>query len=429
MRLKNIIINILKNEVVPAMGCTEPVAVAFACAKSKQVLEDESIRKIQVLVSPNIYKNGLGVGIPNTEEVGLSISAALGISIGNSNKGLELLEDVDENIVLKAHKILKEIPFKLDIKDTDKKIYIEVNIEGKNNNVHLIIENRHNNIIYIEKNNDVIVSKESNDENKDNTEISFLINKKIQDIVKTIEEIDKEDLLFLLDGMNMNKKMAQKGLEKKVGIGVGYRTKKLIDKNVLSNDLLNNSMMITAAGADARMSGVNLPVMSSNGSGNNGLTAILPIVAFNQKYPQTNDKLVKALAISHVINCYIKSYIGRLSALCGCAVAAGTGASAAITWLMGGSHKQIDGAIKNMIANISGMICDGAKPSCALKVSTSASVAVQSALLAINENITFDRNGIIEDSAEKTIKNLGILSNEGMYNMDQSILGIMGNMI
>lgn len=429
MRLKNIIINILKNEVVPAMGCTEPVAVAFACAKSKQVLEDESIRKIQVLVSPNIYKNGLGVGIPNTEEVGLSISAALGISIGNSNKGLELLEDVDENIVLKAHKILKEIPFKLDIKDTDKKIYIEVNIEGKNNNVHLIIENRHNNIVYIEKNNDVIVSKESNDENKDNTEISFLINKKIQDIVKTIEEIDKEDLLFLLDGMNMNKKMAQKGLEKKVGIGVGYRTKKLIDKNVLSNDLLNNSMMITAAGADARMSGVNLPVMSSNGSGNNGLTAILPIVAFNQKYPQTNDKLVKALAISHVINCYIKSYIGRLSALCGCAVAAGTGASAAITWLMGGSHKQIDGAIKNMIANISGMICDGAKPSCALKVSTSASVAVQSALLAINENITFDRNGIIEDSAEKTIKNLGILSNEGMYNMDQSILGIMGNMI
>nr|WP_201750459.1 L-serine ammonia-lyase, iron-sulfur-dependent, subunit alpha [Senegalia massiliensis] len=410
------------------MGCTEPVAVAFACAKSKQVLEDESIRKIQVLVSPNIYKNGLGVGIPNTEEVGLSISAALGISIGNSNKGLELLEDVDENIVLKAHKILKEIPFKLDIKDTDKKIYIEVNIEGKNNNVHLIIENRHNNIVYIEKNNNVIVSKESNDENKDNTEISFLINKKIQDIVKTIEEIDKEDLLFLLDGMNMNKKMAQKGLEKKVGIGVGYRTKKLIDKNVLSNDLLNNSMMITAAGADARMSGVNLPVMSSNGSGNNGLTAILPIVAFNQKYPQTNDKLVKALAISHVINCYIKSYIGRLSALCGCAVAAGTGASAAITWLMGGSHKQIDGAIKNMIANISGMICDGAKPSCALKVSTSASVAVQSALLAINENITFDRNGIIEDSAEKTIKNLGILSNEGMYNMDQSILGIMGNM-
>jgi L-cysteine desulfidase len=429
MELKNIIINILKNEVVPAMGCTEPVAVAFACAKSKQVLEDESIRKVQVFVSPNIYKNGLGVGIPNTEEVGLSISAALGISIGNANKGLELLEDVDENILLKAHKILKDIPFKLDIKDTDKKIYIEVNIEGKYNNVNLIIEDRHNNIKYIEKNNEIILNKGSNDENKDNTEISFLINKTIQDIVKTIEKIGTEDLLFLLDGMNMNKKMADKGLEKKFGIGVGYRTKKLIDKNILSNDLLNNSMMITAAGADARMSGVDLPVMSSNGSGNNGLTAILPIVAFNQKYHQTNDKLVKALAISHVINCYIKSYIGRLSALCGCAVAAGTGASAAITWLMGGSYGQIDGAIKNMIANISGMICDGAKPSCALKVSTSASVAVQSALLAINGDITFDRNGIIEASAEKTIKNLGILSSDGMHNMDNSILAIMENMI
>jgi len=429
MELNNIIINILKNEVVPAMGCTEPVAVAFACAKAKELLEDEFIRKIQVYVSPNIYKNGLGVGIPNTEEVGLSISAVLGISIGSANKGLELLEDVDENILLNAHKILKDVPFKLDIKDTNKKIYIEVNLEGKNNNVNLIIEDRHNNINYIKKNNEVILNKESNNENKDNTEISFLIKKTIQDIVKTIEEIDTEDLLFLLDGMNMNKKMAEKGLEKKFGIGVGYRTKKLIDKNILSNDLLNNSMMITAAGADARMSGVDLPVMSSNGSGNNGLTAILPIVAFNQKYPQTNDKLVKALAISHIINCYIKSYIGRLSALCGCAVAAGTGASAAITWLMGGSYEQIDGSIKNMIANISGMICDGAKPSCALKVSTSASVAVQSALLAINGDITFDRNGIIEDSAEKTIKNLGVLSSDGMYNMDSSILAIMENMI
>jgi len=227
----------------------------------------------------------------------------------------------------------------------------------------------------------------------------------------------------------MNEKIAAAGLKKKLGIGVGYDMNQWINNGMLSDDLLNNAMMLTAAGADARMSGINMPVMSSNGSGNNGLTAILPIVAYNNKFPQNEEKLIKGLAISHIINCYIKSYIGRLSALCGCGVAAATGASAAITWIMGGDYKQVDGAIKNMIANISGMICDGAKGSCALKVSTSASVAIQSALLAINNTITFEKNGIIAETAEETIKNLAWISTEGMVKTDRVILDIMKNMV
>lgn len=428
MKLENVIINILKDEVIPAMGCTEPVALAFACGKASEIYNSKIIDEIKILVSPNIYKNGLGVGIPNTDEVGLDIAAALGIVIGNGEKELQILEDVTKKKVEEAHDILDNIPFNIDIKDTTKKIYIEINIIAEDSKVKLIIENKHNNIVYIKKNDKIILKKEQSTKCKDNDEIDFLMKQKIEDIIRAIENIDSNNIIFLLDGLKMNKNIAQKGLSGKYGIGIGHRTRNLIKKGILSDDLLNNSMMMTAAGADARMSGVNMPVMSSNGSGNNGLTAILPIVAYTEKYPQSHEKLIKALAISHIINCYIKSYIGRLSALCGCAVAAGTGASAAITWLMDGNYTQINGAIKNMIANISGMICDGAKPSCALKVSTSASVAIQSALLAINDDITFDKNGIIESSVEKTIRNLGIIGKEGMDKTDESILTIMKNM-
>ncbi|MGO1818826.1 MAG: L-cysteine desulfidase family protein [Senegalia sp. (in: firmicutes)] len=428
MDLKNVIINILKDEVVPAMGCTEPVALSFACAKAKEIFNSKQIDEIKILVSPNIYKNGLGVGIPNTDEVGLDIAGALGIAIGNGNKGLQILEDVTRKKVEIAHDILKNITFNIDIKDTMKKIYIEVNIMGKENKVKLIIEDKHSNVVYIEKNDEIILEKQLSCDCKGNDEIDFLMKQKIEDMIKEIEKIDSKKIEFLLDGIKMNEEIANEGLAKKHGIGVGFRTKRLIEEGILSDDILNNSMMLTAAGADARMSGVSMPVMSSNGSGNNGLTAILPILAYIQKNPQSDQNLIKALAISHIINCYIKSYIGRLSALCGCAVAAGTGASAAITWIMDGSYNQINGAIKNMIANISGMICDGAKASCALKVSTSASVAIQSALLAINDDITFDKNGIIENSTEQTIKNLGIISKEGMDKTDRSILDIMKNM-
>ncbi|MBS4538638.1 serine dehydratase subunit alpha family protein [Clostridium sp. D2Q-11] len=428
MKLENMIIDILKDEVIPAMGCTEPVAVAYACGKTKEIHNNKEINMIEILVSPNIYKNGLGVGVPNTEEVGLDIAGALGIVIGNGDKGLQILGDVNKGHVDKAHRLMDKDKFKVSIKDTDKKIYIEVNIKSESHQTKLIIEDKHNEIVYIEKGRDILYKKENKLENTTGKDFSYLQKQRIKDIIKSIEDLDAKRLDFLLDGIYMNEKIAAAGLKKKLGIGVGYDMKQWINKGILSDDLLNNAMMLTAAGADARMSGINMPVMSSNGSGNNGLTAILPIVAYNNKFPQNEEKLIKGLAISHIINCYIKSYIGRLSALCGCGVAAATGASAAITWIMGGDYKQVDGAIKNMIANISGMICDGAKGSCALKVSTSASVAIQSALLAINNTITFEKNGIIAETAEETIKNLAWISTEGMVKTDRVILDIMKNM-
>lgn len=427
MCLKDEIKYILKSEVLPAMGCTEPVAVALACARAREVFGSLDMDLIEVIVSPNIYKNGLGVGVPNTSEMGLSIAAALGIVGCNSDKSLSLLEDINDMHVVLAHQLIDNDRIKLYIGDTEEKIYIEVRIKSKNHSSRVIIQNKHNNFTLIEKDNKVIFQNTSQNVSSDKN-IKVFYDSKISDIIKAVETMNYDDISFLLEGIDMNEDIALEGLDKKLGLGVGYSVKESMRKGIVSDDLLNNCMMMTAAGADARMSGLNKTVMSSNGSGNNGLTAILPLAVYRKMYGVDDEKMAKALAISHSINCYIKRQIGRLSALCGCGVAAATGASAAIAWLMGGSYEQIDGTIKNMIGNLSGMICDGAKGSCALKVSTAAGAAVQSALLALNDSIIPSGTGIIAESAEETIMNLGTLSKEGMNITDRVILDIMKKM-
>lgn len=427
MDFKKLIIDTLKEEVVPAMGCTEPVAVALACAKVKELIDYSELKKVHVLVSPNIYKNGLAVGIPNTNEVGLYISAALGVTGGDSTKDLRVLEGLTDEDVKKANALLDTGKVVLDIKDTSDKIYIEAVIETDAGDAKVVIRNRHNKFVYIEKNGAVILQEECCGGKSAPTE-NPLYDLKIRELISYIEEIPFEDIKFMLDGFEMNKKVAMAGLEERRGMGVGYSFKQNIDKGILSDDLANCAMTLTAAASDARMSGICLSVMSSNGSGNNGLTAILPIVAYSQKFEVSDEKLARALAISHIMNSYTKNYIGRLSALCACGVAAGTGAGVAIAWMMGADSHQIDGVIKNMIANTSGMICDGAKVGCALKLATSASSAVQSALLSLNDCIVPARNGIINETAEDTIKNLKTLSVEGMSLTDKVILKIMKQM-
>ena len=226
----------------------------------------------------------------------------------------------------------------------------------------------------------------------------------------------------------MNEEIAEYGLNQKVGIGVGYGMKKSMEEGLLGDDLMNQAMMITAAASDARMAGIKMPVMSSNGSGNHGLTAILPIVAYNRKFPQSEERLAKALAISHLITAYVKNFTGRLSAVCGCGVAASTGATAGISWLMSGDIRQIEGAIENMVANLSGMICDGAKAGCALKLASAASTAVQSAIIAKQECYVPPMNGIVGSKVEQSIQNLGKISDKGMSVTDKVIINVMDEM-
>lgn len=425
--MKKILVDMLRAEVKPALGCTEPVAVALACAKAKELLGEEIV-ECDIFVSPNVYKNGMCVGIPGTTRLGLKIAASMGLNGGDSELGLRVLEKLGEKEVAISEKFMDQNMVKISPIETTEKVYIEVNLKGKENTSKTIIMTKHDNFVHIQKNDSVMLNGEiSLDVEYTHTD-SPTVKLTIKELIQEIEKMDESDLDFLLEGIDMNMDMANVAIEDKVGIGVGYGIKKAMDDKMLSDDLMNKAMMLTAAASDARMSGVNKPVMSSNGSGNHGLTAILPIAAYNEMYPQTKDKLSKALAISHLVTGYIKNYTGRLSAVCGCGVAASTGSAAAITWLMDGTYEQIDGAIENMIANLSGMICDGAKAGCALKLASAASAAIQSAVIAKYNCVVPALNGIVGNKVEESIRNLGKVSAQGMTITDEVIIKVMDGM-
>lgn len=426
--LQTKLVNILNAEVKPALGCTEPVAVALACAKAKETLGEEVV-KCTIGLSPNVYKNGMCVGIPGTERLGLKISAAMGLIGGKSENGLRVLETLTKEDVKVAEDFMDNNDINISPIDTEEKVYIEVELEGKNNTAKVVIRTKHDNIVFVGKNEDVLVSEEvvevaTTAEPKEN----ILDTITIKEIVEAMETVDFEDIKFLLDGITMNEEIAKYGLNEKVGVGVGFGIKKSIESGLLGDDLMNYTMMITAAASDARMAGVKLPVMSSNGSGNHGITAILPIVAYNYKFPQSEDKLARSLAISHLLTAYVKNYTGRLSAVCGCGVAASIGATSGLSWLMGCNETQIEGAIENMVANLSGMICDGAKAGCALKLASAASAAVQSAIIAKQDCIVPPMNGIVGTGAEQSIQNLGRVSDKGMTTTDKVIIRVMDDM-
>ena len=426
------LIDMLKAEVKPALGCTEPVAVALACAKAKELLGEEIVEN-RILVSPSIYKNGMCVGIPGTDRLGLKIAVAMGFIGGHSENGLTVLETLDNEEVKQSEDYVDTKPINIVPAKTKDKVFIEVDLRGEHNIAKVVIKEKHDNFVYLQKNQEVLLDTgDFNEEVKETTEEAISVRKEtlmdttdIKEIVQNVEKMDFEDIKFLLDGIKMNMEIANYGLNNKAGIGVGFGIKRAKEEGYMSNDLLTEAMMLTAAASDARMAGVKMPVMSSNGSGNHGLTAILPIVAYNNKYPQTDENLAKALAISHLVTGYIKNYTGRLSAVCGCGVAASTGSAAGISWLMDRDINHIKGAIENMIANLSGMICDGAKAGCALKLSSAASAAIQSSIIAKQGFHVPPKNGIIGDRVEESIKNLGKVSDQGMQITDQVIIDVM----
>ena len=427
--LRNNLINILIEEVKPALGCTEPVAVALACAKAKELLGEDVVSN-KILLSPNVYKNGMCVGIPGTDRLGLKIAAAMGLLGGHSENGLQVLETLDESQVKEAENYMDNNPIDISPLDTNEKVYIEVVLKGQNHTSKVVIRTKHDNFVYLEKDGEVLLNKEEvNTSNQTTAKPENIMDSiTIKELVENIENMNFEDIKFLLDGISMNEEIAEYGLSQKVGIGVGYGMKKSMEEGLLGDDLMNQAMMITAAASDARMAGIKMPVMSSNGSGNHGLTAILPIVAYNRKFPQSEEKLAKALAVSHLVTAYVKNFTGRLSAVCGCGVAASIGATSGISWLMSGDIRQIEGAIENMVANLSGMICDGAKAGCALKLASAASAAVQSAIIAKQECYVPPMNGIVGSRVEQSIRNLGKVSDKGMSVTDRVIINVIDEM-
>lgn len=421
------IIELLKTEVKPAMGCTEPVAITLAAAVARDAIDlnIEDIKQVEVSLSPNLFKNGLGVGIPHSDEIGLDVAAAIGLVCGDPQLGLGIFESVDAASVEISKNLIKKGLIKIGIEDTSSKVFISVDISTSKDNVLAIIEGMHNHVRLVTVNGKVTVDEPfvvatASDK--------FSIQKlSIDEIIDEVEGSTLEELDFLYEGYIMNGNIAAVGLKNKLGMGVGYSIKENIDKGLLGADLASTAMYFTAAASDARMSGITMPVMSSNGSGNNGLTAILPIYAYAQLNEVDKEELCKALALSHLLNCYIKSFIGRLSAICSCGISAAIGSGTAISWLMTKDRVVMNGTINNMIGNLSGMICDGAKNGCALKLATAASTAVHSSYLAAANSVVDAKTGIVGSSAEDSIRNLGDLSSRGMTITDTVILDIMSS--
>lgn len=415
-------LSILKREIAPALGCTEPSAIALAVAKSKEIL-NKPVELVELFVSGNILKNAMGVGIPGTDMVGIEIAAALSCIAGNSMYALEVLKDIKNADIEKAREMVQAKKIKVYIEDTTEKLYIKAVCHNGDNSASTVIKKNHTDIVSVCYNDEFIFIKE--DDIVVNKDIEYISNMNVRDIYHFAMTVEIEELEFLQETIDMNSTIAKEGLTHKYGMGVGIHMYESSKSQGMENDLASYAVALTAAAADARMAGCILPVMSTTGSGNQGLTATLPIIAIAEKLGKNHENLLRALALSILVTIHIKGYIGKLSALCGCAIAASIGSSCGITYLMGGHYLNILYAIKNMIADVSGLICDGAKPGCALKIATSVSGAMQCAVLAINNVEASDKDGIIDECVEKTIQNLGDLGNNGMQYTDQVILNMM----
>ncbi|MCB5559520.1 L-cysteine desulfidase family protein [Anaerosalibacter bizertensis] len=417
------LLKMVKKETIPAIGCTEPVAVAYASAVAKKYLNGK-VNKIRVNVSLNIFKNGKFVIIPKTSESGLELAAALGAVCGVVEEGLCVLKNVNEEYIKIAKNMVKEEKIILLMENNTPHVYVKVVMENEKNNVEVILKDSHDHIEKV-KLNGKVVYEDVLDEEKNSSD--FLKQFTLKEFREICESISIEKLDFIEDGIEMNKAAAEKGIEHKSGLGLGCGLSKFQQEGKVGNNPFMKARILTAAGADFRMGGGDCPIMTSGGSGNQGLGVILPIVAVYEYGDIEREKLIRAIFYGHIINKFVKSYVGKLSALCGCAISAGVGASAAITWMLGGNDEQISGSVQNMLANLTGMVCDGAKETCTLKLSTSAGEAVLSSYLALDNIIVKPDNGILGTTAEETIENIGVLSSKGMSNTDKVIVDIMNS--
>lgn len=431
------IIELIRKEVKPALGCTEPIAVALAVAKAMEIMEDKRGTvspdwrmkdgwTLSIEVSGNILKNGMGVGIPGTGMVGLHIAAALGAVCGKSEYGLEVLHDLDETSISRAKQLVEDKSVTVGLADTDHKLYVKATVLAEDNHsACAVIEDDHDNIVETWFDAKILTSShkaEGSDSPDQKTTLDY--NLTVREILDFATTVAYEDIGFILESRTLNLALAHEGLKGCYGLKVGYAINLEDNKEVFGGDFLSYAMSLTAAASDARMAGCTLAAMSNSGSGNQGITVTMPVIAYSIKYGTDDERLARALVLSHLIAIHIKGYLGKLSALCGCVIAS-TGSSCGLVYLRGGDYEQICAAIKNMIGNITGMVCDGAKVGCAMKVASGVSSALQSAVLAREGICISEHDGIIEKDIEKTIQNLGRIGSIGMQNTDNMILDIM----
>lgn len=419
--MREAIIALIKREVVPAIGCTEPVAVSLCVAKAAELL-GVTPEHITARLSANILKNAMGVGIPATGMIGLPIAIALGALVGRSEYELEVLKDADAAAVEAGKQYIAEKRISIELKrGITEKLYVEIEAVAAEHRTVAIISGGHSRFVYLQHDDKVLMdARGSGGEEQQDDDVELTL-RKVYDFAMTtpIEEIE-----FIRESMQLNKAAAESAFVDDYGHSLGRMLRQPRELKIMGDSVFSRILSYTASACDARMGGAKVPVMSNSGSGNQGITATLPVVVYGEECGATSEQMIRALTLSHLTVIYIKQSLGRLSALCGCVVAA-SGSSCGITYLMGGGYDEVACAVKNMIANLTGMICDGAKPSCALKLASGVSTALLSAMMAMEGRCVSKLEGIIDEDVDRSIHNLTAIGRDGMNTTDDLILDIM----
>ena len=419
--MREAIIALIKREVVPAIGCTEPVAVSLCVAKAAELL-GVTPEYITARVSANILKNAMGVGIPATGMIGLPIAIALGALVGRSEYELEVLKDADAAAVEAGKQYIAEKRISIELKrGITEKLYVEIEAVAAEHRAVAIISGGHSRFVYLQHDDKVLMdARGSGGEEQQDADVELTL-RKVYDFAMTtpIDEIE-----FIRESMQLNKAAAESAFVDDYGHSLGRMLRQPRELKIMGDSVFSRILSYTASACDARMGGAKVPVMSNSGSGNQGITATLPVVVYGEECGATSEQMIRALTLSHLTVIYIKQSLGRLSALCGCVVAA-SGSSCGITYLMGGGYDEVACAVKNMIANLTGMICDGAKPSCALKLASGVSTALLSAMMAMEGRCVSKLEGIIDEDVDRSIHNLTAIGRDGMNTTDDLILDIM----
>ena len=424
MITKQEMLELLKQDVVPALGCTEPVCAALAAADAAKAVGGK-VESIEAIMNPNIYKNGMSVAIPGCSQVGLDVAVALGACLKNPEKKLQLLEDINDDVLTEIQELLSGGHVKVMIDDSKQSIYVKVTVKTEKGIGVSVIEDAHVNIVQTMVNGETVYERNTVGKSAGNDVIDRLTMMKIAEIRKLVDTASEEELIFMLEGVEMNDRISAYGMEHPVGVGVTETLKKEIGSGLIANDLMSGIMLKVASAAEGRLGGCRLPSMSSSGAGTKGLVVIIPISETAKAIGASKEMTVKAIAFGHLVNRYVNAYIGKLAAVCSCVMASATAASAAMTWLLGGNDEQIGYSIRNMAGTVTGMICDGGKVGCALKVSMASSAALTNAILAANGTVLRVTDGICAETPEQCIKNMARIGNPGMLQADKEILHIM----
>ena len=420
----NILSEVLKHDVFPALGCTEPIAVAYAAAAAGKRLRGE-ISEIHISVDPGVYKNGFAVAIPNTGgERGNLIAGVLGALIRRPDLKMEVMSGVTEDILIRAKTLIQTHKADIRCDRSKKRLYIDVFLRTEKDSARAIIEGSHTNIVRLEHNDrEIFRSDDGRSCSGDTAFRTALKNSSIASLVDMAEQIEQADYDYIQRGIDMNLRICEKGRSLRK---VGHYISELVVKNLREDSIFSSCEVMTSSAADARMGGLNLPVMSSGGSGNQGIVAILVPYFVGKHYHSEEGVIVRSIALSHLINSYIKCFTGDLSPLCGCAIAAGVGAAVSIVYQRAGKDMtKITLAANNLISDLGGMLCDGAKAGCALKVATSTNSAIRSAHMALNNHGITHVEGYVAMTPEDTIRNLSQIGAIGMSLANDTMLEIM----